>query len=321
MNVVFKVLWFEDVMSWRPSSERKMKEIIEKHNLLLDITWKKGNEKDIEDELKKEYDLILMDFELSGTTGNILIRKLRQLEVYTDVLFYSGNFEKMIKTLYNIGEHNSSIDPIDGIYFSDRKREELYPKLQKLVDKIVRRMQDVVSLRGVVLDNVSGFENQMQNILVLVLNKFTDEQLKNLNNYAKTKLVKPAKEEYINKMEEIESDSQVLKAIVEAPDYLLDSYKKARLIGRIIKILVNEYKVSLDSKYNKFADVYYNEIIKYRNALGHAMRNNSNDREVYIGEIDKNPVTFNEELFRQMRASINEYQKVIDIVEDAFNDI
>lgn len=321
MNVVFKVLWFEDEISWRPSSERKMKEIIERHNLLLDITWKKGNEKDIEDELKKEYDLILMDFELRGTTGNILIRELRQLEVYTDVLFYSGNFEKMIKTLYNIDKNNSIIDPIDGVYFSDRKREELYPKLQKLVDKIVRRMQDIVSLRGVVLDNVSGFENQMQNILVLALNKFTDEQLKNLNNYVKTKLVIPTKEEYIKKMEEIESDSQMLKAIVEAPDYLLDSYKKARLIGRIIKILVNEYKVSLDSKYNKFADVYYNEIIKYRNALGHAMRNNSNDREVYIGEIDKNPVTFNEELFRQMRASINEYQKVIDIVEDAFNDI
>lgn len=321
MNVVFKVLWFEDVMSWRPSSERKMKEIIEEHNLLLDITWKKGNEKDIEDELKKEYDLILMDFELSGTTGNILIRKLRQLEVYTDVLFYSGNFEKMIKTLYNISKNNLSIDPIDGVYFSDRKREELYPKLQKLVDKIVRRMQDVVSLRGVVLDNVSGFENQMQNILVLAFNKFTNEQLKNLNNYAKTKLVIPAKDEYIKKMEEIENDAQVLKAVVEAPDYLLDSYKKARLIGRIIKILVNEYKVSLDSKYNKFADVYYNEIIKYRNALGHAMRNNSNDREVYIGEIDKIPVIFNEELFRKMRASINEYQKVIDTVEDAFNDI
>lgn len=321
MNVVFKVLWFEDAISWRPSSERKMKEIIEEHNLLPDITWKKGNEKDIEDELKKEYDLILMDFELSGTTGNILIRKLRQLEVYTDVLFYSGNLKKMIKTLYNIDKNNLNIDPIDGVYFSDRKREELYPKLQKLVDKIVRRMQDIVSLRGVVLDNVSGFENQMQNILVLALNKFTDEQLKNLNNYAKTKLVIPAKDEYIKKMEEIESDSQVLKAIVEAPDYLLDSYKKARLIGRIIKILVNEYKISLDSKYNKFADVYYNEIIKYRNALGHAMRNNSNDREVYIGEIDKSPVTFNEELFRKMRASINEYQKVIDIVEDVFNDL
>lgn len=321
MNVVFKVLWFEDEVLWRPSSERKMKEIIEKHNLSLDITWKKGNEKDIEDELKKEYDLILMDYELNGTTGNILIRKLRQLEIYTDVLFYSGDFKKMIEALYNIEGKNSTIDPIDGVYFSDRKREELHPKLQKVVDKIVRRMQDIVSLRGVVLDNVSGFESQMQNILVLALNKFTDEQLKSLNNYAKTKLVIPAKDEYTKKMQEIEDNSQVLKAIVEAPDYLLDSYKKARLIGRVIKILVNDYKIALDGKYNKFADVYNNEIIKYRNALGHAMRNNSNDRESYIGEIDKKPVIFNEELFRKMRASINEYQKLMDMVEDAFNDI
>lgn len=321
MNIVFKVLWFEDEISWRPSSERKMKEIIEEHNLLPEITWKKGDENDTENELKKDYDLILMDYELRGTKGNILIRKLRQLDIYTDVLFYSGNFERMVKALYNIDEKNYNVEPVDGIYFSDRKREELYPKLQRVVDKIVRRMQDIVSLRGVVLDNVSGFESQMQNILVLAINKFSDVQLENLNNYAKNKLVTPSKEDYVKKMEGIESNKQVLKAIVEAPDYLLDSYKKARLIGRVIKILTSEYGMTLDEKYNRFADVYNNEIIKYRNALGHAMRSNSNDREVYIGEIDRKPITFNEELFRKMRASINEYQNILDIVADAFEDI
>lgn len=34
MNVNFKVLWFEDEMGWRPSSERSMKKIIESHNLV-----------------------------------------------------------------------------------------------------------------------------------------------------------------------------------------------------------------------------------------------------------------------------------------------
>lgn len=321
MNIVFRVLWFEDEVSWRPSSERKMNEIIEEHNLVPEITWKKGDENDTEDELKKDYDLILMDYELRGTTGNILIRKLRQLDIYTDVLFYSGNFGKMVEALYNIDKNNYGVEPVDGIYFSDRKREELYPKLQRVVDKIVRRMQDIVSLRGVVLDNVSGFESQMQNILVLAINKFSDAQLENLNNYAKNKLVTPSKEDYVKKMEGIESNKQVLRAIVEAPDYLLDSYKKARLIGRVIKILTSEYGLILDEKYSKFADVYFNQIIRYRNALGHAMRSNSNDREVFVGEIDRKPVIFNEELFRKMRASINEYQKVIDTVEDIFNDI
>lgn len=73
MNVNFKVLWFEDEMGWRPSSERSMKKIIESHNLVPIITWKKGDEGDAEEELKKEYDLILMDYELRGTMGNILI--------------------------------------------------------------------------------------------------------------------------------------------------------------------------------------------------------------------------------------------------------
>ena len=53
MNVNFKVLWFEDEMGWRPSSERSMKRIIESHNLVPIITWKKGDEGDAEEELKK----------------------------------------------------------------------------------------------------------------------------------------------------------------------------------------------------------------------------------------------------------------------------
>jgi len=322
MNINFKVLWFEDEIGWMPSSERNLKRIIESHNLIPDITWKKGDEEDAEDELKKEYDLILMDFELRGTTGNILIKKLRQLDIYTDVVFYSGNYDKMVKALYDIDEKGSNIEPVDGVYFSDRKREELYPKLQKVVDKVVRRMQDIVNLRGVVLDNVSGFENQMQNILTLAANKFLPAQIQSLNDYTKNKLVVPAKDEYVRKIEEIENNPEALKAIISAPDYFLDSYKKARLVGRVIKILINEYNLSLDEKYKKFAEVYYNEIIRYRNALGHAMRSNEHmGRETFIGEIDKTPLIFTEALFRQMRASINEYQQIIDLVEDAFNQI
>lgn len=244
MNVNFKVLWFEDEMGWRPSSERSMKKIIESHNLVPIITWKKGDEGDAEEELKKEYDLILMDYELRGTMGNILIKKLRQFDIYTDVVFYSGNYNKMVKALYNIDEKGMNIEPVDGIYFSDRKREELFPKLQKVVDKVVRRMQDIVNLRGVVLDNVSGFENQMQNILVLAANKFSQAQIKSLNEYTKNKLIVPAKNEYIRKIDEIESNPEALKAIISAPDYFLDSYKKARLVGRVIKIMVCITKIS-----------------------------------------------------------------------------
>lgn len=322
MNVNFRVLWFEDEMSWIPTSERGMKKIIESHNLVPDITWKKGDEENVEEELKKEYDLILMDYELRGTMGNALIRKLRQFDIYTDVVFYSGNYDTMVRSLYYIDEREMKVEPVDGIYFSSRKREELFPKLQKIVDKVVRRIQDVVNLRGVVLDNVSSFENQMQNILVLAANKFSKNQIESLNEYTKNKLIVPAKNEYVKKINEIESNAESLKAIISAPDYFLDSYKKARLVGRVIRILVDEYGLVIDEKYKKFADVYYNEIIKYRNALGHSIRSNVQEEgEAYIGVIDKSPLVFTENLFRQMRASINEYQQIINLVENAFNQI
>ena len=39
MNVNFKVLWFEDEMGWRPSSERSMKKLIESHIMILGEPW------------------------------------------------------------------------------------------------------------------------------------------------------------------------------------------------------------------------------------------------------------------------------------------
>lgn len=38
MNVNFKVLWFEDEMGWRPSSERSMKKIIEMSRFAQNVT-------------------------------------------------------------------------------------------------------------------------------------------------------------------------------------------------------------------------------------------------------------------------------------------
>ena len=137
MNVNFKVLWFEDEMGWRPSSERSMKKIIESHNLVPIITWKKGDEGDAEEELKKEYDLILMDYELRGTMGNILIKKLRQFDIYTDVVFYSGNYNKMVATVYKGNIIKNLImdcqsytkyrpnETTGGIFVSWRRKEEL----------------------------------------------------------------------------------------------------------------------------------------------------------------------------------------------------
>lgn len=72
-----------------------------------------------------------MDYELRGTMGNILIKKLRQFDIYTDVVFYSGNYNKMVKALYNIDEKGMNIEPVDGIYFSDRKEKNYFLSYKK----------------------------------------------------------------------------------------------------------------------------------------------------------------------------------------------
>ena len=87
MNVNFKVLWFEDEMGWRPSSERSMKKIIESHNLVPIITWKKGDEGDAEEELKKEYDDLVREFKVFRNKFKSLIKDQMDTidEIFCDV--------------------------------------------------------------------------------------------------------------------------------------------------------------------------------------------------------------------------------------------
>ena len=51
-------------------------------------------------------------------------------------------------------------------------------KAEKLIGKIVKRSEDVVNLRGFVLDNTSNFELRIKEILNICWQKFSDEHKK-----------------------------------------------------------------------------------------------------------------------------------------------
>ena len=45
------------------------------------------------------YDQILVDFALSGSTGDEIIREIRGRKIFTDIVFYSSNYQSMIINL------------------------------------------------------------------------------------------------------------------------------------------------------------------------------------------------------------------------------
>lgn len=92
--MTYKILWIDDAEDYVDSTKELVVQAIQNRFMDADIESYSDY-----DEFKSEklenfdatsfdfYDLILMDFALSGTTGDAVIRELRSKEIYTDIVF------------------------------------------------------------------------------------------------------------------------------------------------------------------------------------------------------------------------------------------
>jgi len=308
MNIEFKILWFEDDDDWLESTEREVCEAIAAHKLDPKIDKHNGVDLDISKLLSNDYDLILMDYALpEGQYGDQIIEAIRNGDVLTDILFYSGQYSEMVESV------SSKPELFDGIYFSRRNDEFFNPKLEKLIKKIVRRSEDIINLRGVVLDNTSEFELKMKQIMELVWPKI-DEQQEHLNSYSKRILVESQNEMNDTYMCAIQEECCFMAA-VQARGYVLDSAKKIRIVNRIAKMLRDNYEFEIPEGYENIVEKYEREILAYRNALGHA---SSKDKTIKLNGNITVPVDMN--LHRQLRESLKGFSDYFDNLTDHITD-
>ena len=74
--------------------------------------------------------------------------------------------------------------------------------------------------------------------------------------------------------------------------------------------MVFEYKLELTGRSPNAA--YNDDIIKYRNALAHVKNTPSIDSKVIIGEVDGQPIQFDQELCDQLRKKLINYESVLN---------
>lgn len=279
-----------------------MESIIKKHCLEPVITRRIGNDFKIEDITGNDYDLILMDFGLKGITGDDIALLIRDNNILTDILFYSSDEENMINAIHD------QMPKIDGVYFTKRNYQIFTNKVEKLVDKIVRRSEDIVNLRGVVLDNTSSFEVRVRNILDKFWEKSNEEQ-KNILEEKVTKLLDKSIERWTRNIDKVKSTPPIFEHANE-DRYLLSIYQRLDILNTIIKILCTDYKLPEEICGPDFRDYYYKNLNDYRNQLGHveigATSIKIRDREVQI----------NQDLHRLLRKNISDIDEIISKIEE-----
>lgn len=302
MNTTFKILWFEDEPVWFNMEKLRIEGILTTHYLIPVIERRDGDDFDLEELTGNDYDLIFMDYKLAeGKTGDTIVAAIRNSDILTDILFYSSEEQNMLSAI------REQMPPIDGVYLTKRDYTIFTEKAQRIIQKIVKRSEDVVNLRGFVLDNTSAFEVRIREILNICWQKFTQEQ-KNTLTQTLTKLLE-GKKAWVSSQIDTAQQAECTFTYANNGEYILSIADRLDILQTVLPILVEEYSMPNTIVPEKFKQYYIEQVNMYRNRLSH----------ITLGEktirIKGRDVEINQDLHRLLRRNISEVDSKIQKLE------
>lgn len=291
MNNSFNILWFEDNKTWYKMASRNVEVSLQKHYLKPNIQNENSQKSfNISMLLSNKYDLILMDYKLiDGTTGNQIISEIRRANILTDILFYSSDENGMNNAV------KEAIPDIDGIYITKREHSVFSKKVELLISKIVRRSEDIVNLRGMVLDATSKFEKILTDFLPKLWDSANEENRGKIISIVNNKILLHCK----NWLEEQKLDFEENKDFKKLNNSRLFSMND-RLT--IISEFCKEIDINLKLNDEYFKNYYIKQLGSFRNKLGH----------ISLGEeikVNGQKYIIDEVFHQMLRKNINELEK------------
>lgn len=302
MNYIFNILWFEDNSGWFKLQNPKVTNIVGEHCLECHITHNKNSDLRLQELNSTKYDLILMDFDLASKKSGVdVISAIREQNVLTDILFYSSQYDNMISAVSSISP------PLDGIYYSNRKSEEFEQKFSRVISKIVQRSEDLINLRGFVLDNTCDFELRIREILTICWNKFPPAEKELLCEKMQEQL--EAKCRRTKKSVKTAQEQPCIFSYANQDEHLLSVSDRLDIMNAILPILITKYNMPSIKEIEDFKKYYINTVNVYRNRLGH----------VKLGEgvlhINGKDLPIDQSLHRMLRKNISAVDKILLSIE------
>lgn len=299
MTIEYKVLWVEDDKSWYETTEELFSDSLDELGFKL-ISKRCENIDEVKLEIEenglKDYDLLLVDYTLknsdSGDKIIELIRGIKDEPILTDVLFYSSAVEKVRDSMHELG--------LEGVYIADRKYIET--KFDLVVNTTIKKIQDVNSMRGLIMAETSELDNLMSSIVANFINKDT-EQSNALVEYIFEKV-----EEFINisndKFKQFKEEKDIHGLIKSS---LFHSMIKAKSIQKLVNLLNNDQF----SSFKKFVQNYNSNVISVRNNFAHVKEetDKSTGKKKLVSLINGSDIEFTNENCINIRKNLVEYSK------------
>ena len=264
MNTTYKLLWIDDSEDFYESTEELVKDVVYDNNMLADIQYYIHYKDFKREELDKfdavifnQYDQIIIDYALSGITGDQIIRELRTRNIYTDIVFYSSEFDTMRKEM-------KKADQLDGVFLADR--HDLTVVVDRVIKKNLRREYDIANIRGLLMDNTSEFDYICRITAVALFEHLDDEKKAQIEEKAR-EFVESASQQSTKNFGDLQKKhgKSYVKKAIESVEYVMNNKDRYQLMAMILR----EFDFTLDIP-EDFADQYDVDVIKPRNKLAHS---------------------------------------------------
>jgi len=265
MNINYNILWIDDSDDYVESAKELVKQTIKSNYMIPNIrvygSFEELKTKELDNfdlDTFNLYDQILVDFALSGSTGDEIIKNIRSRKIFTDIVFYSSNYQSMINNIKNTGQ-------LDGVFFA--KRENLTNAIDNIVKKNLKREYSIANIRGIIMDGTSEFDYICRTVAVSLFEKL--EETKQVEIFEKAcSFVKNAedksKQNFGNLAGVAKNTKKYIKDLMFSVDYVIDNKDRYELLALIVK------NFEFGKQFNEtFARAYYDSLIKPRNNLAH----------------------------------------------------
>lgn len=263
MNTRYNILWIDDSLDYIELTQELIDGTVRQNNMVPQMKiynlyeeYQKEELEGFDADIFNLYDQIIIDYALSGTTGDIIIRDLRNRNIFTDIVFYSSNYETMKEEL-------KTGDQLDGVFFSSR--ENLTSTIDKVIKKNLKREYSIANIRGLIMDSTSDFDYICRTTTLALFEKLPEEKKQYVIEKAKEYVLCAEKNSNRNFNDLRKKDGvKFLKAAMESVEYVLNNKDRYS----IMSLVVREFDFNPAFGEN-FADKYKNELISPRNDLAH----------------------------------------------------
>lgn len=314
MKLKYKILWIEDT----PTAIRRDKKKIIEYILELGFECIDGEDVEVINsfaefeatigyEKTADYDLLLVDLDLgkepTKDEGESIIRKIRKEKVYSEIVFYSSQYEALQAKL---NEHF-----VEGIFTSSR--EELVDKVESIIDITIKKVQDVNNLRGLIMAEVA----ELDRIKKRIIKKFNQEADTDFKKYIKEDVFSKIKEDLeslkcLVKVEDSECSHEEINLEELQKNFFYDTFKKSRTIYKIKRKKCDH----IDFKHED----YKKDVIDKRNVFAHQEEETRDDGIKILKYPNNNDLEFTEEHCIQIRKDIKKYKELLKEIEKKLNE-